>query len=378
MSTDPTTRSSTPDIDALLARLAAGERTRARTPLKDRRRLLLEVAATTAAAADRWVRTACQIKQLPPGSLLTGEEWISGPYAVLTYIQALQHTLRRLESGTDVLADARITAAPGRRLAVRVLPYDSFDRLLMGGFHAEVWTRPGVTERELRATAGLGQRSPERIRGTTLVLGAGNITSIPPLDVLYQLYAENRTTVLKLNPVTDPLADVYRSVFRPLTDRGLVEIATGGPDLGEALAQHPGVTAVHMTGSATTHDAVAWGTGESAKAAKAAGTPKLDKPMTSELGGVAPIIVLPGPWSSADLQYQAEHVATMRLHNSGCNCIAGQILLLSSHWPQKDAFLTALRRALATAPSLVPRLLPDPGPRRPRPAPPRRDARRHP
>lgn len=106
-----------------------------------------------------------------------------------------------------------------------------------------------------------------------------------------------------------------------------------------------------MTGSAATHDAVVWGTSEAAKNAKATGTPKLTKPMTSELGGVSPIIVLPGAWSEADLHYQAEHVATMRLHNSGCNCIAGQILILSSDWPQKNAFLTALRRVLATAPA---------------------------
>ncbi|MFF3276618.1 aldehyde dehydrogenase family protein [Streptomyces chrestomyceticus] len=153
--------------------------------------------------------------------------------------------------------------------------------------------------------------------------------SISPLDMLYQLLAENRTAVLKLNPTAAPLVDVYRAMFTPLTDRGLVEIVTGGPEMG-ALAGHPGIAAVHMTGSEATHDAVVWGTGEPATAAKTAGTPELSKPMTSELGGVSPIIVLPGEWSDADLHYQAEHVATMRLHNSGCNCIAGQILILSS------------------------------------------------
>ncbi|MFI2619539.1 aldehyde dehydrogenase family protein [Streptomyces sp. NPDC018587] len=121
--------------------------------------------------------------------------------------------------------------------------------------------------------------------------------------------------------------------------------------MGAALARHPGIAAVHMTGSEATHHAVVSGTGEAATAAKAADTPKLSKSMTSELGGISPIIILPGEWSGADLRYQAEHVATMRLHNSGCNCIAGQILILSSDWPQKNAFLTALRRALATAPA---------------------------
>ncbi|MBL1086476.1 aldehyde dehydrogenase family protein [Streptomyces actinomycinicus] len=351
MTTTPATGGTSPDPDALVARLATGERAWARTSLAERRELLLDVAAATAAVAEEWVRTAAGIKQLTPASPLVGEEWMSGPYALLTYLQALQETMRRLDEGADVLGGTRITRAPGDRLAVQVLPYDTYDKLLMNGFHAEVWTTPGVTEEQLRATAGLTQRTPRRTRGVALVLGAGNIFSIPLLDVLYQLYAENRTTVLKLNPTTDPLADVYRAVFEPLIDRGLVEIVTGGPDVGMAAAGHPGITAVHMTGSEATHDAVVWGTGDAAAAAKATGTPKLSKPMTSELGGVAPIIVLPGEWSDADLRYQAEHVATMRLHNSGCNCIAGQILILSSDWAQKNAFLTALRRALATAPA---------------------------
>lgn len=350
MKTD-TNDSSGPDIDALVARLATGEHTWARTTLAERRNLLLDVADVTAEVADEWVVTAAGIKQLHPASSLVGEEWMSGPYAMLTYLQALQDTLRRLAEGTDVLAGTGINSAPGGRLAVQVQPYDIFDKLLLNGFHSEVWTNPGVTERKLRATAGLGQRTPEHTRGVALVLGAGNVFSIPPLDVLYQLYAENRTAVLKLNPTTEPLSGVYRAIFKPMTDRGLVEIVTGGPETGAALAHHPGISAVHMTGSETTHDAVVWETGDGAAAAKASGTPKLDKPMTSELGGVSPIIILPGQWSDADLRFQAEHVATMRLHNSGCNCIAAQILILSSDWPQKDAFLAALRRALADAPA---------------------------
>ena len=33
------------------------------------------------------------------------------------------------------------------------------------------------------------------------MLGAGNITSIPPLDVLYEIVADNRAVLLKLNPI---------------------------------------------------------------------------------------------------------------------------------------------------------------------------------
>ncbi|MFE5595677.1 aldehyde dehydrogenase family protein [Streptomyces sp. NPDC056549] len=113
---------------------------------------------------------------------------------------------------------------------------------------------------------------------------------------------------------------------------------------------HPEVSHVHMTGSAATHDAIVFGPGEDGAARKAAGTPLLGKPVTSELGGVSPTIVIPGDWSEADLRYQAEHIATQKLHNGGYNCVASQVVLISSDWAQKDRFLTHLRQALSDAP----------------------------
>ena len=80
----------------------------------------------------------------------------------------------------------------------------------------------------------------------------------------------------------------------------------------------------------------------------------LEKPISSELGGVSPTIVLPGKWSADDLRFQAEHVVTQKLHNGGFNCVASQVLVLSSDWEQKDAFLDAIRDALRSAPARTP------------------------
>jgi acyl-CoA reductase-like NAD-dependent aldehyde dehydrogenase len=338
-------------LGPVLDRLTAGETAWARTPLTERRRLLGEFQEAVAANAPEWVEVAVGIKQLPADSPLVGEEWISGPWALLGYIEALADTLDRLDRGTDLLAGYAVKQAPGDRLSIQVLPHNAFDRLLLNGFRAEVWMPPGISSDQVRSRAGLGQRSPHQTQGIALVLGAGNIFSIAPLDVLYQLFADNRAVVLKLNPVTDPLVDVFRRIFAPFIDLGVVQIVTGGADLGAALADHPGVTAVHMTGSEATHDAIVWGPGEAGAVAKTAGTPRLDKPMTSELGGVAPVIVVPGKWSKADLRFQAQHVATQRLHNGGFNCIAAQVVIVSSEWAQKDAFLTELRSAMAAAPA---------------------------
>lgn len=337
--------------DAITGRLAAGERAWAATSLAGRRALLDRFAALVAEHAAEWVEVAAGIKGLPDDSPLVGEEWISGPWAVLSYVHPLAQTVDRLDRGVDLLSGFRTTSAPGGRVAVETLPHTTYDRLLLNGYRAQVWMQPDVTETQMREEAGLALRDPVATRGAALVLGAGNIFSIAPLDVLYQLYAENRVVVLKLNPITDPLEPLLAAIFAPFIEIGAVEITTGGVEIGSALARHPGIAAVHMTGSEATHDAIVWGTGDEERANKAAGTPLLEKPITSELGGVSPIIVVPGRWSRADLRHQARHVATLRLHNGGFNCVAGQVVVLSSDWEQKDEFLAELRHALAEAPA---------------------------
>jgi aldehyde dehydrogenase (NAD(P)+) len=341
----------TAHADEVVERLTRGEKAWAGTTLQKRGELLGTMVELVDRYAEEWVRAAAAIKQLPEGSPLVGEEWISGPWATVAGLQALRQTVVRLAAGHDALAGFHTRPVPGDRLAVQVLPHSTYDRLLLNGFSAEVWLQPGVNENEARTTAGLGLLDPADTRGISLVLGAGNIFSIAPLDTIYQLYAENRVVALKLNPVTDPLKPVFEKVFAPFVELGVVEILSGGVELGGILAQHPGVAAVHMTGSEHTHDAIVWGAGDEGRRAKEQGTPRLTKPMTSELGGVAPVIVVPGRWSKADLEFQARHVATQRLHNSGSNCIAAQIVVLSSDWDQKDDFLRALQRAFAEAPT---------------------------
>ncbi|MCX4658708.1 aldehyde dehydrogenase family protein [Streptomyces uncialis] len=339
------------EADRAVADLVRGESAWAACGLARRRELLERVHTAAGEHAAAWVRAAAAYKRLPDDSPLTGEEWITGPYPVLTGTGALAASIRALEAGRSPVDAFTTRPAPGGRVAVRVLPHSVYDRLLLSGFSADVWMPPGVTTDEIRDRAGLALRRPKETGGVGVVLGAGNITSIPVLDVLYELYAHNRVVVLKLNPVTDGLLTVFRAVLAPLIDAGAVRILTGGADIGTHLVHHPDVGHVHMTGSAVTHDAIVFGTGTAGADRKRAGTPLLDKPVTSELGGVSPTLVLPGNWSDADLRFQAEHVATQRLHNGGYNCVASQVVVLSSGWAQKDRFLAHLRAALAKAPA---------------------------
>jgi aldehyde dehydrogenase (NAD(P)+) len=337
-------------LDAIIARLTGNVKSFGALSVAERATLVDRVHATVADTATQWVEKASRIKRLDADSPYVGEEWISGPYAVLGSLALLSTSLRAISAGKSPLAGRKFGTAPGNRVSVEVLPVDFKESILFNGFRSEVWMPPGVSAEAAKARAGLGELTPTETDGVGLVLGAGNITSIPPLDVLYELFANNRISLLKLNPVLADLETAYRAALAPLLEAGFLEIVQGGGEVGSYLAHHDGISHVHITGSASTHDVVVWGPGQAGRDRRQANTPLLKKPITSELGGVSPIIVVPGKWSKADLTFQAEHVATQRLHNGGYNCIAGQIVVLSSDWAQKDAFIAELRAALDRAP----------------------------
>lgn len=346
-------------VDSALADLDRGGQVWARTPLAARRLLLARVHALTAMYAHDWVATAAGIKQMPEDSPQTGEEWMAGPYSLLGALATLIGSLRSLEQGRSPIAGRRIGSAPGGRAAVRILPSDPVDRMVLNGCRADVWMRPGVTSATVREQAGREQVA--QTRNDTgrrcdigAVLGAGNVASIPLLDALHELFTADRVVLIKLNPVTDPMLGVFQAILRPLSEHGVLRLVTGGAEVGAYLAAHPRVGHVHITGSVRTHDAIVFGPGPEGAARKQAAEPVLTKPITSELGGVAPVIVLPGRWSAADLRFQAANVTSQRLHNNGYNCVAAQVVVISSDWPQRDQFVDELRRAMATAPERSP------------------------
>ncbi|KJL42689.1 acyl-CoA reductase-like NAD-dependent aldehyde dehydrogenase [Microbacterium terrae] len=337
-------------LDAAIGDLAGGSHVWAALTVSQRARLVRSIRRSIGTVAQEWVDIACASKGLAPGHVLSGEEWLGGPYAVITLLDALASSLDAIATGASPLDGVTVAPAPGGRIRVKSFPANGRDKLLLSGFTGEVWLEPGVTAAEARNTAGLAQLTPGDNGGVGLVLGAGNVTSIPVSDVLYELFAHNRVALLKVNPTQDALVPVFERALAPLIEPGFLRIVRGGPAAGAYLTGHSGLAHVHITGSAATFDAIVWGTGAEGAANRAADAPQLQVPITAELGGVSPIIVVPGVWTDADLKYQAEHVATMRLVNSGHNCIAGQVVIVSADWPQREQFLRELHSVYATAP----------------------------
>lgn len=343
-----------PELDAALRDLRAGSERWAALTARERGRVFREVFESVRTVTREWAETAARVKRVPDGSPLIGEEWMSGPYAALESSAAYARSYEAIAWGGSPADGLPTRSAPGGRTAVRVLPRDTRQSVLFHGFSAEVWMPPGVPAPQVRREAGLGARTTGTSGGVALVLGAGNITSIAPLDAFYELVAHNRASLVKLNPTFAGLLGVYEKALAPLTRIGAVRVVNGDGAVGAYLAGHDGIDTVHITGSQATHDAIVWGRGPEAERRRAARDPRLAVPITSELGGVSPIIVVPGEWSDADLRFQAEHVATMRLHNAGHNCIAGQMVVLGADWPQREAFLDELRRAFARLPARDP------------------------
>jgi aldehyde dehydrogenase (NAD(P)+) len=336
------------EYDAALNALDAAKDTWAQTSVTERIALLQQVKDYLMPVAQGWAEAAARKKQIPAGSPLAGEEWTSGPYAVMSACNGLMATLGQMD-GKAFLKHLPTRELATGQMAVKVMPHSIWDHLLLSGVTAEVWMQEGVTAGNLSKHAALAYDVPsaQRKGKVALILGAGNIASIAPLDVFQKLFLENQVAILKMNPVNDYLTDYLRAALKPLIERDFLRIVKGDGEAGAYLTTHPMVEELHITGAASTHDSIVWGVGEEAKQNRAAGTPKNTRRFTSELGAVCPTIVVPGPWSSADLAFQAEHIATQKLHNSGFNCIACQVLIMPKGWDKGEALMARVREVIA-------------------------------
>jgi acyl-CoA reductase-like NAD-dependent aldehyde dehydrogenase len=325
--------------DEKLARLADRKDAWVRTPVERRIRYLEDAMRGVLEVAEDWAADGTRLKGLDN----PGEEILGGPWCTARNIRLLIQALRA--RGAPAPRDVRVEP-DGREIAA-VVPGDGIEKLLYSGLTAEVWMQP-----KKAASQGAIYRSPSASGRVCLVLGAGNVSSIPAMDTLYKLFAEDEVVILKMNPVNEYVGPWLEKAFRSLIDDGFVAIVYGGAEVGAHLAEHALVDTLHVTGSDRTYDAIVWGADPAEqKRRKASGERKNAKPFTAELGCVTPVIVVPGEWSDSEIDYQAQNVASMIAHNASFNCNAAKVLLTAREWPLRDAFVSRVRSKLAaTAP----------------------------
>ncbi|MEN0064957.1 MAG: aldehyde dehydrogenase family protein [Myxococcota bacterium] len=307
--------------------------------------LLEQLRWNALSSAANWVAQSAEAKGLPEASPLRGEEWLSGPYALISAINALIRSLSNLAKDRSPVAGLTVRTLDNGRTAISVLPTSLRERVLFSGYSAEVWMEHGVTKENLTKHAARRFRTSVQ-PGVTLILGAGNINAIPVLDALYKMIIEGQVCLVKLSPVNDYLLDTFNTIFAPLVGPGYIRFVTGNAGVGSRLCEHPEVHSIHLTGTLKTHDTIVFGAGRDGARRKEARAPRNPRPITSELGGVSASIVVPGTWSDADFRFQAEHLVTQKLHNGGFNCTASQLVILPAGWDGSVRLLQHLRQVL--------------------------------
>ncbi len=315
-------------------------------PVDARRGLLQAMSAGLSRVAPDAVRAACEAKRIPMGSQLEGEEWTLGPVITLHNMRLLRDALASLaRSGTTRVGDVDETIDGRERSAI--FPAGPLDAVLFRGIRARAHLQPGAHATDRAAF----YRRPGHAGVVVLVLGAGNVNAITPLDVTTKMFNEGKVCLVKMNPVNAYLGPFLEQAFADAIAAGYLAIAYGGVEEGEYLAHHPAVDEIHLTGSDRTHDALVWGPpGPGREARKAQQAPLLTRPITSELGNISPVIVVPGAYTQAQLAWQAENIAAGVANNASFNCNANKMLITGGGAAGRAAMIEAIEGVLRSIP----------------------------
>ncbi len=324
----------------------------ARAKPGEKARLLRATMRRVAEVAEKWAEIGNHARGAKPGS---PEEWFSGPVPTLRNLRLLAEQMEAIEqSGEPHLKQSQLRTRPDGRVEVEVYPADPIDAALIGGVRLHELMQEGMTEADVRTRQASFYKQKDPEGGVSLILGAGNVSSIPPMDALYKSFAEGYVCLVKMNPVNEWVGPILEDAFRPFIEAGYLRIVYGGGPVGSELVAHPAIEDIHITGSNHTHDLIVWGPpGPERDRRMAANDPVLKKRITSELGNVSPVCILPTRYSDKELDFVARHVAAMVAHNASFNCNAAKLLITSAGWPQRDEFFSQLTRRLSEIPSRV-------------------------
>ncbi|MFL5705697.1 MAG: aldehyde dehydrogenase family protein, partial [Ktedonobacteraceae bacterium] len=337
-------------MDAAVQSLQARKDAWIALTVRERIAILDQLIKDFTAITPSWVAASLRAKGIAEGSPASSEEWAAGPWPVLKNMRQLRQSLADIESSGHPKIPGPVTTRSDGQVVAQVFPQTAYDRIFFMGITGEIWMEPGVTAEELPKTQAVIYQQQGHSGKVALVLGAGNVSSIGPMDILYKLFVEDQVVILKSNPVNAYLDPLIEESFRALVEPGFLAIVHGGAAEGAYLCNHAGIDEIHITGSDKTFDAIVFGTGTDGTARKAANTPLLNKHITGELGNVSPVIVVPGPWSARDIAYHAEHIASMLTNNAGFNCNATRVVINQAGWEQRDQLLQQVRKVLASVP----------------------------
>ena len=334
----------------ILARLHQGAKTFAALSVDEKIKLVNSMQDGYLRVADKLVRTACKAKSIELGSPLEAEEWAAGPVCVVRQLRMIRESLQAIkDKGNTPIG--KISHTIDGRLAVRAFPMSTIDGILFKDVTVDIHMQASMTENRIESDRARYYKNPDHNGRVVLVLGAGNITAIPPMDVITKMFNEGKACILKMNPVNAYAGSFIEAAFADAIKRNFLAVVYGGVEESRYLVKHDLVDEIHITGSDKTHDAIVWGPPGPERAERIARNQPVNiKPITSELGCVTPVIVVPGPYKDKELAFQAEDVTGAFTFNAAFLCCVPVALITAKGWAQRDAFLNHMDKAIAAAP----------------------------
>ena len=292
--------------------------------------------------ADYWVELETLHKKVEPDTSAVGEQWAGGPWLTVWGFRYLIESLKELPNinmNFDKMYDKN-------RHTLQVFPTKFIEKLLYMGVQGYIKLRNNMTIDDFKEYRGFESRINTKNPTTTLVLGAGNQSCIPILDFAHHIVTRRSPVVLKLNPVNDYLKPVLENILAPFIKRRFLTIVNGDAELGKYLTNHQGISHIHLTGSSNTYENIVYGKKLSENEIGNKSIKKVNnKSITTELGNVTPVIVIPDRWSKSDIKVQAKKIATAKLQNAGFNCIAAQVVVIDKNWKQKDQLIDEVKKS---------------------------------
>lgn len=293
----------------------------AKTPIHERLHLLEEVRENMKVFAEDLAKADAKMKNDLMGEdiFTIPESMISTSVPVANTLTACIHLYESLAKG-EMLKPITIKKVKDGLYDIHVFPREAKDKVMSGTQKAYI-----------RVKGEPKQVNPmTKPAGVIAVSGAGNYSS--SLEMVKAMFLENCAVIHKPHKLNEETDKVWEKIFKPLADVGAIAFCSA--DQGRAMTQLEGLSKIYFTGGTGTAQAIMNAT---------------DTPLISECGGNNPCIIVPGDraWTEKEIHHQVLHIATVGKLNGGAVCGRPQTIITSKHWPQREAFLTALKKAVA-------------------------------
>ncbi len=300
----------------------------------------------------RW-RPSHSVRRSPVVNPATGEEWASVPDGNREDIHDAVSAARRafpVWAGTSPAERADLILRLADQIQARAGALSKLITTENGTPVAESSSAPGHAAAHLRHVAGLVNLLTDAdVRLNPMAAGSSVVRRHPvgvaglitpwnfPLGLIIiklgPALLAGCTVVLKPAPETPMAARllmeaVEASGFPP----GVVNLVTGSTEAGTALVDHTGVDKISFTGSTEVGRAIGAACG------------RLLRPVTLELGGKSPAIVL----DDVDPSVLAANILRVSMRNTGQTCKACTRLLVPAH--RHDELLDLVADVVSSAP----------------------------